>query len=64
MYAHLLYFVILTAGKYKLLRALVLYLWISLLKLNKCLGDPLSTRSQTEYASQDCQDMFSPATGS
>jgi hypothetical protein len=37
MYVPLLYFVRLTAGKYKLLRALVLYLWISLLKLNKFL---------------------------
>jgi hypothetical protein len=37
IYAPLLYFVTLIAGKCKFLRALVLYVLISLLKLNICL---------------------------
>jgi hypothetical protein len=37
IYAPLLYFDTLIAGKCKFLRVLVLYLWISLLKLNICL---------------------------
>jgi hypothetical protein len=37
MYAPLLYFVTLIASKCKFLRAVVLYVWISLLKLNICL---------------------------